>query len=89
MRTTEITVEILILSLSKDEDFGPATYFATGPSMGKLSGHTAGLMGWNRRPTRPHRRRTGRGAGRRTTVGLNQAGAAGGAQFIFRPRPFR
>jgi len=50
MRGTEIAVEILILSLSKDEDFGPTSHmqfpcpskgeqdssFAS-PSMGKLS----------------------------------------------------
>jgi hypothetical protein len=35
MRGTEITVEILTLSLSKGGDFGPAAYFATVPIEGK------------------------------------------------------
>jgi len=62
MRGTEITVEILTLSLSKGGDFGPTAYFATGPiqgkqdfcfaspSKGKLSGRKAGLMGWEPPP---------------------------------------
>ena len=35
MRAPENTVEILILSLSKDGDFGPSAYFAEVPFWGR------------------------------------------------------